>query len=265
MRTISVFQRERGRPVKFTRVDRSSLLAFHPGMAAIHAGERPHRNWLDGLVSPAKVMSVTKLTRCARYRWYLNQFPETNTEPDDAALFRMFMGSMAHAGIDSASDDPGLEFSMWHSLSPQWVVAGTADLVKIEADRATIFDFKTTRTIPKEPYASAIMQVRLYAWLLRQHGCQLPIDGLIAYLSRAGDGFRGYRFELEPYTTDEVRELVAVAEREEPPDAEPVSSWECGRCPFSQCPRHGVRPEPARPVQDDADPDPFGLQAPEMA
>ena len=248
--------------MKFDRVDRSSILAFHPGMAAIHAGERPHYDWLEALVSPARIVSVTQLTRCARYRWYLNRTPGTNTEPDAAAKFRMMLGSMAHAGIDAASDYPGLERTFWAPLTKQWVVAGTADMIKVQADRATIFDLKTTRTIPKEPYASAIMQVRLYAWLLRQHGCQLPIDGLIAYLSRAGDGFRGYRFEIEPYTTDEVRELVAVAEREEPPDAEPVSSWECAKCPFSQCPRHGVRPEPARPVQNEVDE--FGLDSPEI-
>ena len=226
--------------VKAEKLGRSDLIDLHPGLRAAMSEDREQYRWLEAKVAPARIVSVTQLLRCGRYRWHMQRDSYPDAGPDRAARWRMARGTILHSGLDALARHPGSERLLWHRLSPQMVVAGTPDLVLTEGAKVCVLDVKTSRTLPADgPYPGHVMQVRLYAWLLAVNGCRdRAMEGVIAYLSNA-DGLRGWRFDMTPYSTAEVKDLIALAERDAEPPAEPVSVWECRSCPVASCPKQG--------------------------
>ena len=242
--------------IEFERVKRSQVVATHPGLSGAVAGDRSRYRWLEDLVFPAQVLSVTGLGKCARYRWHLNRAVVSKSKPDANGQWMMLRGSLAHAGIEAYADHPGAEVHLWHRLNSRYVLAGTADFIEADTNGVRVADYKTSRSLPDMPKRAHVWQVRAYAFLLRANGCELPMTGEIVYLT--DESACAYRFDLVPFTLAEIAGFVGAAERDEEPPAEPVEPWECSRCPVTSCPRHGRRPEPA-PRQSAVEGMDFGL------
>ena len=103
---------------------------------------------------------------------------------DAAARFRMMRGTLLHEGLAHFTSDFGSERLLWHRLNYDLVLSGTPDLVLPEEGKITIFDLKTTRTTPDAVKESHVMQLELYAFLLRANGCTLPIEGVLGLHDR---------------------------------------------------------------------------------
>ena len=97
------------------------------------------------------------------------------------------------ASIPSCREGVGSERLLWARLNSRHVLAGTPDWVRPVRDGVEIWDYKTVGTTPAAPYDSHIRQLAAYGFLLRENGCEAPLQGVLTYLT-ANDGLSGFRF-----------------------------------------------------------------------
>ena len=132
----------------------------------------------------------------------------------------------------------GAEQRLWaavETIYEKFVIAGKPDIVQVENGHAIITDLKTSRRLPSgKPHESHWNQLKMYGWLLRENGCDLPMVGQVYYMSDS-DGFRGFADELHPYSVADILWMIYMFTREEMPDANPRGAWECRACPYVEC------------------------------
>lgn len=208
---------------------------------------------------------VTDLTGCLR-RAYFSKTVHAAQFPHE--MLALSLGSITHGLLEGGDEIIRTEVPL-RALG----IVGKADVVYVDG---FITDYKTTRwlTPSKLPYGSHVLQVNIYAQLLREQGeepigasiqyidlsgptkcraCKLPVipvDGALECPichARPRDAHLGgvlYPVDLKPadeirHLIEERRDLLILAlKSENQPD--PEVGWLCGYCPFIEICEEGT-------------------------
>jgi hypothetical protein len=106
-------------------------------------------------------LTVTELLGCARQTVLKKQLDWYETP---ASAYAKFRGSMFHKAIEGSNGGAIVEERFAITLPSGVTISGQPDL--IYPDQHLLLDFKTTRYIPKEPYAHHILQLNAYRYLV---------------------------------------------------------------------------------------------------
>ena len=191
---------------------------------------------------PNGAVRVTQLLGCPRRHQWQRAHPYI-MDPRDA--YNLFRGQIGHAIVESYHGSEILLSEECLSAKIAGVtVTGQPDAV-VDTERRHLDDYKTTKRIPREPYAHHIAQINVYAWLLRKAKDIRIETASIVYLDMGGVARLAVPLWSRKQTEKFLRERIA-AWREK---ATIPSAWECKSCPLSvwEC-THA----PHRPAQESA-------------
>jgi hypothetical protein len=176
-------------------------------------------------------LTVTELLGCARQTVLKKQLDWHETP---ASAYAKFRGSMFHKAIEGSDSGAIVEQRFTVTLPSGVVISGQPDL--IYPDQHLLLDFKTTKFIPKEPYAHHILQLNSYRYLV---SATYEIWNLeVAYFDMSTSSRRPVPLmELSEVEALLVRQSTAVTEGlaglQLPERMSDDGLWQCGYCPFT--------------------------------
>lgn len=189
-------------------------------------------------IRPAmEALSVTELLECPRALW-LKKKIGFSVQPSRA--YWAFRGNAWHAMME-LGEQPGdvIEKRMYTSIGGH-PVSGQPDLIR----GTTLYDWKTTKQVPKEPYEHHIVQLSCYRLIASMQDPTFLIENArIVYISMQEHVMLPVKLwslkDTEKFMTEELSKRYAMMADKDPPAFEnhfSLKNWKCGRAlEYSYC------------------------------
>ena len=175
-------------------------------------------------------LTITELLGCPRATVW-KKTRDYYESPESA--YAKWRGSLFHHLLDGVNSGALVEQRFFKTLPNGILISGQPDLVYPE--QSLLLDYKTTKYLPKEPYATHALQLNAYRWLLWPRYKVFNLE--VVYMDMTAVRRLPVALEelehIEQFLAIMAQVITGGLDGQLPERMDENGRWQCNYCPFT--------------------------------